>query len=417
MGKRYIDTSWDFKKEDTKTYTHCFHNYPAMMIPQVAGRLVEKYGKKTQLLFDPYCGTGTSLVEANLRNINAIGTDLNPLARLIAEVKTTSLNFQTLDLYLKDYVDVIFGYRFGKLLYDYVELPKFQNIDFWFSKEVQQKLSVIKEYIENINDNLVKKFFKVAFSETVRDSSWTMNSEFKLVRMSSKQMEKFDPDVFGIMEYKLSRNRKGLLSFINAKNDNKAVTKICSFNTVESIPKEVIQDNNVDLIVTSPPYGDSRTTVAYGQFSRLASQWLDLENPSNVDKELMGGKRAKNGHMFNIDILDNTIQKIASRDEKRSRDVVSFFMDYELSIKNVSKVVKRNGHVCYVVGNRNVKGITIPTDEITKNLFEISGFKHIETIIRNIPNKRMPSENSPSNITGIKSPTMKNEYIVVCQKQ
>jgi len=79
MEKKYTDTSWDFRNEDTKTFTHCFHAYPAMMIPQVAGRLIEKYGVKSELLFDPYCGTGTSLVEANLRNINAIGTDLNPL--------------------------------------------------------------------------------------------------------------------------------------------------------------------------------------------------------------------------------------------------------------------------------------------------------------------------------------------------
>ena len=39
-----------------------------MMIPQVARRLIDKYGKKSKLLFDPYCGTGTSLVEANLKN-------------------------------------------------------------------------------------------------------------------------------------------------------------------------------------------------------------------------------------------------------------------------------------------------------------------------------------------------------------
>lgn len=46
-----------------------------MMIPQIAGRLIDTYGKKTDTLFDPYCGTGTSLVEANLKGINAIGTD------------------------------------------------------------------------------------------------------------------------------------------------------------------------------------------------------------------------------------------------------------------------------------------------------------------------------------------------------
>jgi len=416
MGNKYIDTSWDFKNEDTKIYTHCFHNYPAMMIPQVAGRLIEKYSGNSKLLFDPYCGTGTSLVEANLRNIIAVGTDLNPLARLIAKVKTTLLNIKTLDLYLKDFNDFIFGYRFGiksKLL---AEVPDFPNIDFWFSSAVQLKLAIIKKYIENMDDLPIQNFFKVAFSETVRECSWTRNSEFKLLRMPPKQIKGFDPDVLGIMEFKLSRNRNGLVSYLKTKKGHTASTKIYSFNTVESIPEKILPEDSVDLVVTSPPYGDSRTTVAYGQFSRLANQWLSFENASNVDKELMGGKSAQNDHHFDVGILDETIERIGNEDEKRSKDVTAFFNDYERSIKNIAKVIRHQGHICYVVGNRRVKNVTIPTDEITKKLFAKYGFRHRETIMRNIPNKRMPLENSPSNIIGEKSPTMKNEYIVICQK-
>ncbi|MEM9687311.1 MAG: DNA methyltransferase, partial [Bacteroidota bacterium] len=72
---RYVDTSWDFRKANTKQVTHCFHTYPAMMIPQIAEKLLSKYGNNSKRLFDPYCGTGTSLVEANIKDINAIGTD------------------------------------------------------------------------------------------------------------------------------------------------------------------------------------------------------------------------------------------------------------------------------------------------------------------------------------------------------
>lgn len=417
MGNKYIDTSWDFRKEDTKIYTHCFHAYPAMMIPQVAGRLIEKYGEKAKLLFDPYCGTGTSLVEANVRNIKAIGTDLNPLARLVAKAKTTTLNIKTLDLYLKDFNDMLFDFRFGIKPNIKTTIPEFKNIDYWFSKDVQLRLSIIKEHIEKICDEAIQNFFKVAFSETVRECSWTMNSEFKLLRMSQEQIEKFNPDVFGIMEFKLSRNRNGLVRYLRAKNNSKATTEIYAFNTVKCIPQEILSEYSVDLVVTSPPYGDSRTTVAYGQFSRLANQWLNVADASNVDKELMGGKRAQNSHHFDIDILDETIEKIGNQDEKRSKDVIAFFKDYELSIKNIAKTIRRKGYVCYVVGNRNVKSVTIPTDEITKKLFEKYGFRHKETIMRNIPNKRMPLENSPSNIVGKKSPTMKNEYLVICQKQ
>jgi len=415
MGKKYMDSSWDFRKENTKEYTHCYHIYPAMMIPQIARKLINKYGRKSKLLFDPYCGTGTSLVEANLKNINAIGTDLNPLARLIAKAKTTPINIQTLDLYLKDFNDKIFALRFGIKEIISVVLPNFQNIDYWFSKEVQEQLAFIKQYINNISDISIQNFFKVAFSETVRESSWTKNSEFKLVRISADRMKKFQLDVFGIMESKLLRNKKGLIAYLNNKK-NKATSAVYDFNTVEGIPENILSEESIDIVITSPPYGDSRTTVAYGQFSRLANQWLEFSDASKIDTILMGG--SKNGNTIKCEskISNEIIDKIYNIDKNRCKDVIAFFADYEKSIKNVSTTIKNGGHACYVVGNRTVKGINIPTDDITKEFFQKNGFKHIETIIRNIPNKRMPSENSPTNVIGEKSATMKNEYIVICQK-
>ncbi len=416
MGKKYLDTSWDYRNADTKEFTHCFHNYPAMMIPQVARRLLQEYGINAKILFDPYCGSGTSLVEANIKGINSIGTDLNPLAQLIASAKTTIINLQTLDLYLKDFNDKIFNIRFRIDKLDSVVVPEFKNIDYWFTADVKKKLAYIKKYINNIKDSRVKQFFKIAFSETVRDSSLTRNGEFKLYRKSQKKLKNFDPDVFSLIEAKLSRNRDGLISFIDAKGNNNAETKIYSYNTVYGIDKDLLALNSIDLVITSPPYGDSRTTVAYGQFSRLANQWLGYSDASTLDNRLMGGKRSKDLHNFKYDLLKETIDRIQKEDNKRVQDVISFYRDYKSSIINISKVVKKEGFVCYVVGNRRVKGITLPTDEITKNMFESNGFIHIETIIRNIPRKRMPSKNSPTNEVGKTESTMNQEYIVVMQK-
>jgi len=415
IEKKYIDESWDFKDANTKTLTHCFHSYPAMMIPQVAARLIEKYGKNANLLFDPYCGTGTALVEANVRNINAVGTDLNPLARLIAKAKTTPINIQTLDLYLKDFNDWIFSLRFGIKKNNSFIIPKFNNIDYWFTKDVQIKLAILKHYIDNIDNEQIRKFFLVAFSETVRETSLTRNGEFKLYRISEKNLETFNPDVYALIENKLSRNRKGLISFLNAKKNN-STSKIYSFNTVFNIPREILPDSSVDIVVTSPPYGDSRTTVAYGQFSRLANQWLGFQEASKLDNEMMGGKRPIKVERFGINVLDEIIEQIGNKDEKRVKDVYSFYKDYLSSINNISKVIKKNGFACFVVGNRRVKSITLPTDEITSEMFKLNGFQHIETIIRRIPNKRMPSKNSPTNVKGKKDSTMNYEYIVVMQK-
>jgi len=409
---KYIDYSWDFRQANTKTFTHCYHNYPAMMIPQIAERILTKYGADSHLLFDPYCGTGTSLVEANLKGINAIGTDLNPLARLIAKTKTAKINLQVLDLYLKDFNDYSFN-----LIFDLhrvsVVIPEIKNIDFWFDKTVQEKLAIIKTFIDKIEDENVSNFFKIAFSETVRESSFTRNSEFKLFRMTAEQMQKFNPDVFGLMQSKLARNHKGLKAFLEQKQN--ATSKVYDFNTSNEILH--IEEESIDIVVTSPPYGDSRTTVAYGQFSRLANEWLDVENANQVDNDLMGGRKQKQVGSFDSQSLNDSLEKITKTDEKRAKEVSSFYCDYQKSIENVAKTIKKGGYACYVVGNRKVKGEVLPTDEITKDFFANQGFSHIETIIRNIPNKRMPSKNSPTNVIGKKDETMNNEYIVIMQKQ
>lgn len=409
---KYTDITWDFRQANTKTYTHCYHNYPAMMIPQVAERILARYGQGAKLLFDPYCGTGTSLVEANLKGIDAIGTDLNPLARLIARTKTARINLQILDLYLKDFNDYLFSLMFD-LSKISVVIPQINNIDFWFDKTVQEKLAIIKYYIVKISNQDIADFFSLAFSETVRESSFTRNSEFKLFRMTPEQMQKFNPDVFGMMQSKLARNHKGLKAFLAQNRGAKSI--VYDFNTSNELKN--IEKESIDIVVTSPPYGDSKTTVAYGQFSRLANEWLDVENANQIDNNLMGGKTSKHIYQFAQVELNECIEKIAATDEKRAREVASFYCDYQKSIHNVSNSIIRNGFACYVVGNRKVKGITLPTDEITKQFFEIEGFTHIETIVRNIPNKRMPAKNSPTNEVGITHETMNNEFIVIMQKK
>jgi len=281
--------------------------------------------------------------------------------------------------------------------------------------KVDKFLARIKHYIEKIEDEKVTNFFKVAFSETIREASLTKNSEFKLVRMKGTQFEKFSPDVFAIFERKIFRNRKGLKDFIEQVKTQKK-NQVCNFDTIKVIPKKIIKDESIDLIVTSPPYGDSRTTVAYGQFSRLSNQWLELGDASQVDNNLMGGRRAKEFEKFEVKELDKQIEKIANKDEKRALDIISFYHDYKISISNVAKTVAKGGTVVYVVGNRRVKDEELPTDIATAKFFEMHGLKHTETIIRNIPNKRMPKENSPSNVTGVKNTTMNCEYIVTIKR-
>lgn len=410
-----LSKDWEFKDVDTKYITHCFHNYPATMVPQIAGKLISEYGSNAKLLFDPYCGTGTSLVEANLRGINAIGTDINPLARIIAKSKTTPIELQTLDLYIRDFYDYLFEFRLGYKKRNSIVVNKFQNIDYWFSKNVQTDLEIIKKFVVSINEEVIKSFFEIAFSQTIRDCSWTRNDEFKLYRMPGEKMKHFKPNVFETFETIIARNRLGLIDFIKLKN-NRSESKIYDFNTIENVPEQYIRPNSIDIVVTSPPYGDSKTTVAYGQFSRLTCQWLDIEFANKIDNLLMGGNKSTEFIKFESKILNQNINAIKRIDEERALEVNSFYQDYNNSINNISNVIKSNGYICYVVSNRCVKGITLETDTITKDFFRKNGFIHKKTFRRRIANKRMPHLNSPTGKTGDKETLMNYESIVIMQK-
>jgi SOS regulatory protein LexA len=409
---RKIDYSWDYRGEKTKSYTHGIHTYPAMFIPQVGRRLLETYSKEGDTICDIFCGSGSALVESRLIGRNAYGIDLNPLAIFLAKAKTTPINPQKLT---KEYIALLD--KVEKIKDNEIKRPDFKNIDFWFKDKVIVKLAKLKKAIRAIKDETIQNFLMVAFSETVRYSSNTKTGEFKLVRVKGEKLEKHDPDVIGIFRKHAEKNIAGMTEFYkDAKKDS--WTKIIYG---DSSKDNGIKANSIDCIVTSPPYGDSRTTVAYGQFSRLSAQWIDVfENPndaSGVDNDLLGGRATKNLiHTLSSGYLKESLEKIAKQDEARAKDVLSFNLGLNECLKQAHRMLKPGKYFCLVVGNRLVKQVRIPTDFIIAELAEKIGFTCEDIIVRNIPGKRMPIKNSPTNIVGALEETMNKESIVVLRK-
>ena len=263
-----------------------------------------------------------------------------------------------------------------------------------------------------MEDAPVRNFFWVAFSETVQECSYTRNGEFKLYRMPTQRLATFKPDVFGIFQDKLIRNQAGLEAYLGKRKD----VEICvsSKNTANRELPETQPPQGFDLIITSPPYGDSQMTVAYGQFSRLPADWIGTHDSRKVDRISMGGSPKK--RRLSDSPVDSAIAEIRAVDKKRASQVEAFYIDLERSISSVASLLAKDSTTCYVVGNRRVKGVTLPTDAFIISAFGKHGFSHRETIVRNIPNKRMPKKNSPTNVAGETDVTMHEENIVVCQR-
>lgn len=456
---------WDFKNEDVREFTHGIHNYPAMMVSPISRNILRMFQgvKDIDTLLDPFAGSGTVLVEGMLANVPKVyGADINPLALFLEKVKTTNLDIDELQHEVKqlysriekkyaenalqiDGADDVMQNGYGldltakdgwgseapKHLSKYVEdnlldihIPQFKNIGYWFKPKVILMLSIIKSEINSIKGNHIKRFVYVAFSETIRFVSNRRNGEFKMFRMTAEKVRDFNPDVVKEFQQILDRNVKKMHEFNEkcAEIDCRSNVSVLS-NSANSLTD--LPNASIDLVITSPPYGDSRTTVAYGEYSKLSLLWIDEvcslseKEIAAIDKSLLGGGKYRNGFEYTIpsQTLKNSLEKIKESDIERAGDVFSFYLDLEKAISKISQKTKKDGYQFWVVGNRTVKNELLKTDIIIAEIAQHYGLKYIYTIDRNIINKVMPSLNSPTNETGIKSSTMTNEHIVILRKE
>ncbi|MEO5357792.1 MAG: site-specific DNA-methyltransferase [Nitrospirae bacterium YQR-1] len=393
------DEALDFSGIRASEGVNAIHAYPAMFHPHLVRQLIESYSKVDDYVLDPFMGSGVSAVEACSLDRKFTGFDINPLATLIAMVRTTPIKKEIL-------MNVLL-----RIIRQYDNItpnpPVFPNIDFWFSKERIVSISKIITSIENIGNEDIQRFYKITLSETIRAVSQTKPNEFKLVRRKNP----CNIETLELFSTKSLKNIKSLndyyiLNRINHKPNIQLVNTL-----IDDIP---LDDNSISLLITSPPYGDSQTTVAYGQFSRLSLQWLNL--PYDSDKRSLGSKPIAINNEVSSHTLYTLINVISQKDSKRAMHVFSFYYDLFQCMKKLTLKIKKGGYIVFVVGNRTVKGTQLPTDVICAEMLGSLGFNHIETRARLIGNKRMPSQNSPTNVTGVKAPTMKYEYIVVCKR-
>ncbi len=378
------DTSLDFRGIPASQGLHSIHPYPAMFHFLLVRRFIKDLSSEGEVVLDPFCGSGVSAVEAMLMGRNYVGYDINPLAVLIAKVRTTPIStekaLKLLGVILKHDVKEC-------------EVPSFPNIEYWFDEDVIEKLARLRAAIFSVEDVSLQNLFKAAFSETVRLVSRVDRSEFKLVR--AKKVKKYD---VRLVFSAIARRNIARLACLS-KMPLKACVDIQQANVLEGLP---LQDESVDLVITSPPYGDSKTTVAYEQFSKLSIKWLGLDE--DFKNHLLGAKEKDYEQTLPSEELNECLERIKKADPKRAREVHSFYADLYKASENIAKKVRPKKHAVLVVGNRWVRGVQLPTDRICVSFFRHIGFSHIATLVREISNRRMPSG------------TMKHEYVVILQK-
>lgn len=349
------DMDWSFKDDDTTYLTHNFHPYPAKFIPQIPKTLIESFSSEGDTILDPFCGGGTTLVEAVLLNRNAIGTDTNPVGILSAKVKSTKLNNEELQE-LKNQIDIIESdLSLNKIEKDQNHIPKITNIDLWFSQNVTDELSYLKSKISKVNNTSVKNFLELAFSSIIVRVS---NQKGETI-YSSKKKNIQDKEV--IVEYlkRIKMMYGRIVQFSKLSGNGFVKTYVDDARSLKKI------EDKIDLVITSPPYPNA---FDYFLYHKHRISWIG-HDPLKVKKAEIGSHL--NYQSKNVD------------------EVEEFKKDFSEHLKSIYRLLKNGAYYCIVIGDSKFHGKIIHNADLITDMAKNSGFEVISNIERYLPkNKR-----------------------------
>lgn len=395
----------DYKK---KSDIHGTVLYPAVMVAPVQKLIIDDVIKKTTInsVFDPFHGSGTALYECLeiTDGINLVGCDINPLANLITKVKLSGVS----DKIFEDIDNLKIFLRENQEVGEY----SFSNIHKWFRDDIANELRKIRKAVSLVECEQNRLYFWCMLSDIVRRYSNTRSSTYKLHTKTSDKIGKMINCV--IEDY--------LLSITN--NANKFLKSTSSFELFKCDTLNKIKEfdnNQFDISITSPPYGDNATTVPYGQFSMLSLYWIDhkdleldgweFNSYSTIDSNSLGGSAKQiDFDDFEKALIQPFLDQISSL--KKNKKVLRFFNDYFIFLKELCRVTKK--YIVMTLGNRTVDGININLTDITVLYMEQYNFKNTQTIEREILNKRTPMKVSRVDNRPVYS--MNREYIIIHKK-
>src|SRR3989338_4073289 len=143
-----LNLNWrerDLPEIERTKHVHRLHTYMGKFIPQLVEIFLRKYHPK--LIYDPFCGSGTTLVEANVLGIDAVGTDISVFNTTLSKVKTATYDVLLLEKEVKDILKKFYDFKYGSFKNNgHGHLStKSEYIKMWFSQKTQKELLYFKE--------------------------------------------------------------------------------------------------------------------------------------------------------------------------------------------------------------------------------------------------------------------------------
>jgi len=371
---------WAFanlKRTQTKYASHGYHKYPAKFIPQIVQKLLRSYSSKGDSVLDPFGGCGTTLVEAKLKGRNGISIDVNRVAILITKAKLHAIEPEKLHSINEKLLNTFIKTKSYADRYDKAH-PRLQ---YWFHAKEYNRLQSMYKIILKEKNVKIRNFHLCCFSNILKNCSIWYAKSIKPMRDMDKNIEEPIKAYSRHLKYMTRMNEQ----YWNLLEKNKDILNECK--VIKGDARNLQMDNNsIDLIITSPPYVTSYEYVDLHQISMLWFEYTD--NLSKVKKSFVGTstrKRAK--HNISSDIATETIELFKNKRSSLAKSVSNYYLDLEKCYNEMYRVLKPGKKLCLILGDTEFLGIKVPNTEVSMQLLESAGFKTKRVIKRQISSK------------------------------
>jgi len=384
--------------------THSFHEYKGRFYPQLAKVFMNYAGiKKGDKVLDPFCGSGTTLVESLLYGVDAVGIDINPIAFLLAKAKVKSIQLKLKDLSIikKSFQNIEDESDWEKInINDYSNSLDTEYLKNWFPEGNLKKVIYIQKRIKELQNETYELFSKVVLSNLLREFSFQDPSQLRIKRRIDtppknliKTFKKNLVEQIENLEKFQSLERFELGSKVeNYLGDTRTLMKSANLNK-----------NSIDLVITSPPYATALPYVDTDRLSLFAFGYTNKNNFRKLEETLIGNREITKSKR---EILDKELET-NFKESILPKEIIEtlkkiYFLNKDANVgfrrKNTAAVLYKyfldmHKYAFFVVGNNRTtageKVINIPTDDFIRSIAESNNFKLIEKISMNVQQSYM----------------------------
>jgi hypothetical protein len=321
-----LDTSSD--EERTRAHVHGFHTYPARLHPDTARRIVEALSAPEQAVLDPFCGSGTTLVEARLAGRRALGTDVNPLSTRLCALKCRGITAADSARFLAAAVQVT---EFAETRRQAKAAPLIRyDVDReLFDVHVLLELDSLRGGIAKLEDSAARNLLQLVLSSMLVKVSLRSADSFGAER-SRRLASGFAIRFFGDRTRELIRQME---EFTAALPTQEARPKLAPYVVWQADARSLqpVDAQSVDLVVCSPPYPG---VYDYFDHHELRLRWLGLEMES-FERDEIGAKR-----------------RLARNTSNARRTWIS---DLTHVCRSIERVMKPGSYACFVTADCAVR--------------------------------------------------------------